>query len=88
VSIRTRRASLAGVNPAQAGRPSYLPIHYGDVGDPPRVLCASSDASTPVTREWRYVTCPRCLEMGAERGAPSARARLEQLRREAEEPVD
>lgn len=70
------------------GRPAYLPIHYGDVGNPPRVLCANSDASTPVTREWWYVTCQACLSIGTERGAPSAQARLEQLRRETQESDD
>lgn len=73
------------MNPSQAGRPAYLPIHYGHAGTTPRVLCASSDASTPVTREWRNVTCLACLRIGAERGSPTARVVLAERLREAEE---
>ena len=70
------------------GRRAYLPIHYGDVGNPPQVLCASSDASTPVTREWRYVTCLACLRIGAEKGSPTAGMVLGERLREAEERDD
>ena len=72
----------------QSGAPAYLAIHYGDAGSPPRVLCGSQGASRPVSRDWAVVTCPACLNMGSERGAPSARARIEALAREAAEADD
>jgi len=73
------------VNPAQAVRPTYLPVHYGDPGNPPRVLCASADLSTPVSRDWAVVTCPGCLGIGGLRGSPTARTRLAALAGEISE---
>lgn len=74
----------SSVTIAAPARTSYLPIHYGDVGNPPRVLCGSEEASRPVSRDWLVVTCIACLALGAERGSPTARRMLDQRRHEAE----
>lgn len=63
---------------------SYLPIHYGDPGNPPRVFCADDGPSTPVSRDWALVTCLRCLEMGAGRGSQTVARMIEVGLREAE----
>ena len=72
---------------ASPGSPSYLAIHYGDAGDPPRVLCGSEELSRPVSRDWMLVTCWTCLTMGATRGSPTA-ARMLDVRRRKEEAED
>src|SRR5436190_9911454 len=58
-------------------------IHHATVFDGRTpVLCGRNDIPKPATSEWRYVSCPACLEIGA-RTTPAAQAALDRQLREA-----
>jgi hypothetical protein len=67
--------------PIQNARPSYTPIHYSAVFPVVTLPCESTDARTPATDVWAYVTCRRCLVEGAK---TDHEARVHLARRDAE----
>lgn len=68
--------------PVQAGPAGRVEIHYATVFDGRTpVLCGVAEGPMPAASEWRYVTCPRCLAIGAKTSA-AVRAAVAQRDRE------
>lgn len=66
--------------PIQRGPESTGVIHYAEVYPVLMTLCGVTDRPKPATARWRFVTCLRCLELGAASSREAA-ARLAYLRR-------
>lgn len=66
--------------PSYHGGTAAPAIHRGASGAAaPPALCGSHGTPSPRTHEWRYVTCPTCLDLAAP-GTPAAASRLRELR--------
>ena len=76
------QAPVAASTPIQAGRSEAVEIHYAAVFPVIATLCGVTTTPKPSASRWEVVTCPRCLEIGAQSNE-RARRRLEALRSRA-----
>jgi len=71
-------------DPRQYTPSGYLHTHYATIFDGRTpVLCGLVERPMPAASEWRYVTCPWCLAIGAKTSAAACAAIAERDREEA-----